>query len=68
MHFQICGKKAAVISKDTAVNAAISACEVCGQRDFAVSLLQTSELQLGHSSYTPWKKLSIWKDNIPQRV
>ena len=53
MHFQICGKKAAVISKDTAVNAAISACEVCGQRDFAVSLLQTSELQLGHSSYTP---------------
>ena len=39
--------KGRCISKDTTVNAAISACEICGQRDFAVSLLQTSELQLG---------------------
>lgn len=53
MHEESVEKKFAVISKDTAVNAAISACEVCGQRDFAVSLLQTSELHLGHSSYTP---------------
>lgn len=43
------------------MNAALSACEVCGQRDFAVSLLQTSELHLGHSVTLSERNLELEK-------